>query len=87
VWNFKLASPVAPEGTDPYRTAGTFLRWDDQRHAVLLDRLAVLTAQAKTNGAMLTEVKTVLSSLDLTRLPADIAATLSGLRLVLEGGS
>ncbi|MFF9624294.1 hypothetical protein [Streptomyces griseosporeus] len=39
VWEHLLASPTAPQGTDPNRTAGAFLRWNDQRHVELLTRL------------------------------------------------
>jgi hypothetical protein len=52
VWAKALASPTAPAGTSPLRTAGTFLRWQDQHHADLIARLAALTAaiQALATG-------------------------------------
>lgn len=42
VWSHKLTSPTAPEGTDPLREAGTFLRWSDARQAQLLAELGSL---------------------------------------------
>ncbi|MFF5473319.1 N-acetylmuramoyl-L-alanine amidase [Streptomyces achromogenes] len=39
VWKHPLTSPTAAKGTDPNRSAGTFLRWGDQHHAELLTRL------------------------------------------------
>ena len=52
VWAKALASPTAPAGTSPLRTAGTFLRWGDQHHADLVARLAALTVavQALAEG-------------------------------------
>jgi hypothetical protein len=52
VWAKALASPTAPAGTSPLRTAGTFLRWSDQHHAELIARLAALTTavQALATG-------------------------------------
>lgn len=42
-----------------------------------------LTAQAKANGASLTELKTVLSAVDLSQLPAEVAAKVEALKLVV----
>jgi hypothetical protein len=51
VWAKPLASPTAPQGTSPLRTAGTFLRWGDQHHADLIARLAALTAAMQALAA------------------------------------
>jgi hypothetical protein len=40
-------------------------------------------AQAKANGATLTEVKTVLAALDLSQVPADVAAKIEALKLIV----
>jgi hypothetical protein len=42
VWSYELASPTAPQGTDPNRSAGTFLRWGDQHHREVMTRLAAV---------------------------------------------
>lgn len=42
VWAHRLISPTAPEGTDPARPAGTFLRWGDKHQAALLAELGAL---------------------------------------------
>lgn len=47
VWGFRLNSPTAPEGTDPSRSAGTFLRWGDKHKADILARLDELEAEIK----------------------------------------
>lgn len=86
VWNFKLASPTAPQGVDPYRSAGTFLRWDDKRQADLLERLAIVTAQAKANGEMLSAVRQALDTLDLTQVSQAVADKLTALRFKLTEG-
>jgi hypothetical protein len=51
VWAKALVSPTAPEGTSPLRTAGTFLRWQDQHHADIVARLAALTAAIQALAA------------------------------------
>jgi hypothetical protein len=51
VWAKPLASPTAPAGASPLRTAGTFLRWGDQHHADLIARLAALTAAVQALAA------------------------------------
>lgn len=45
-----------------------------------------ILAQVRANGAALTEIKSTLAALDLSGLPADIAAKLNGLRFRLEEG-
>jgi hypothetical protein len=47
VWAKLLESPTAPEGTNPLRSAGTFLRWGDQHHKEVMTRLAALEAAVK----------------------------------------
>lgn len=76
VWTYPLASPTAPPESN-LRSAGTFLRYGDQHYAEVI-------AQAKANGAALTEIKTLLDGLDLDSLPAALAAKLATIRLKLE---
>lgn len=47
VWAKQFPSPTAPAGTNPNRSAGTFLRWDDQHHKEVMDRLKALEAAVK----------------------------------------
>lgn len=42
VWAYKLDSPTAPTGTDPERTAGTFLRYTDAKHAAATAQIGAL---------------------------------------------
>lgn len=51
VWSHQLASPTAPEGTNPNRSAGTFQRWQDQHHADVMERLAALERAIEALGA------------------------------------
>lgn len=44
VWAYPLESPTAPEGTDPKRPAGTFVRYSDAKQKQLLSKLAELQA-------------------------------------------
>lgn len=50
VWGYRLPSPTAPEGTDPNRSAGTFLRWGDKHKQDILDQLDVLEKEIKALG-------------------------------------
>jgi hypothetical protein len=45
--------------------------------------VAGVLAQAKANGATLSELKAVLASLDLSQVPADVAAKIESLKLVV----
>jgi len=45
IWNHPLASPIAAEGTDPHRPAGTFLAYGDAHYAQTLDAIAALSAK------------------------------------------
>ena len=47
VWAKQFASPTAPQGTDPNRSAGTFLRWADVRHQQEMTQLAALSASVE----------------------------------------
>ncbi|MEV4227230.1 N-acetylmuramoyl-L-alanine amidase [Streptomyces bobili] len=47
VWAKQFASPTAPTGTDPNRSAGTFLRWADVRHQQEMTQLAALSASVE----------------------------------------
>lgn len=49
--------------------------------------VAAVLAQAETNGASLTEIKTVLASLDLSQLPAEIAEKLESLKITITEGT
>jgi hypothetical protein len=44
-------------------------------------------AQARANGAQLTEIRQALAAADLDQLPAEIAAKLNGLKFILEAGA
>jgi hypothetical protein len=45
--------------------------------------LAAVLAQARANGAALTQVKNVLGALDLSQVPAEVAAKIEALKLVV----
>ena len=47
VWAKQFASPTAPQGTDPNRSAATFLRWADVRHQREMTQLAALSASVE----------------------------------------
>jgi hypothetical protein len=90
VWSHRLTSPTAPEGTDPTREAGTFLRYTDAKHSQTTSLIGEVKTQSQANGSALTAanlkldaVITTLGSIDLSELPAEIAAKLSGLKFVL----
>lgn len=55
VWGYQLTSPTAPAGTDPERTAGTFLRYTDAKHAAATAQIGALqgavTALTEAVGA------------------------------------
>lgn len=55
VWGYQLVSPTAPEGTDPKRTAGTFLRFIDAKQA---QTVALFGAQTAAIAALSTAVGT-----------------------------
>lgn len=42
VWDYRLDSPTAPKETDPKRTAGTFLRYTDAKHAAATAQIGAL---------------------------------------------
>lgn len=46
--------------------------------------LADAVAQAKANGAALTEIKTILANLDLSQVPAEVAAKIQQMKLVVS---
>lgn len=52
-WAYQLDSPTAPEGTNPKRAAGTYLRYGDAHHAQVV---ALLAAQNATIGALVAAV-------------------------------
>lgn len=55
VWDYQLTSPTAPAGTNPERTAGTFLRYTDAKHAAATAQIGALqgavTALTEAVGA------------------------------------
>jgi hypothetical protein len=55
VWGYQLVSPTAPEGTDPKRAAGTFLRFIDAKQA---QTVALFGAQTAAIAALSTAVGT-----------------------------
>lgn len=71
VWGKMLESPTAPAGTDPNRTAGTFLRWGDKHHDDLADRMTALAAKVDrltTGGVDLDALATKVADLLAARL-------------------
>ena len=54
VWAEPLVSPTAQPGTTATRSAGTFLRWQDQHHAEVMAGLDRLTAAVEALTAAIT---------------------------------
>lgn len=90
VWARRFTSPTAPEGSDPTRAASDFLRYTDAKHAQVTSLLGEVKTQAQSNGSGLSAanlkldaVINTLNSIDLSELPAEVAAKLNGLKFVL----
>lgn len=68
VWGYKLDSPTAPAGTDAARTAGTFLRFTDAKHAAATAQIGAL------QGAVAALTTAVGSAGDITAEQVQAAA-------------
>ncbi|WP_086809793.1 peptidoglycan recognition protein family protein [Streptomyces reticuliscabiei] len=69
VWAYPLNSPTAPAGTDAARTAGTFLRYTDAKHAAATAQIGAL------QGAVTALTAAVGSSGGITAEQVQAAAT------------
>ncbi|MEH0417781.1 peptidoglycan recognition protein family protein [Streptomyces sp. B21-083] len=73
VWAYPLNSPTAPANTDPARTAGTFLRYEDAKYAVLLAQFAELKAvEAGQTAALTALAKLVGAGVDTAEVVAAV---------------
>lgn len=61
-WAYLLDSPTAAEGTDPKRTAGTFLRYGDAKQARLLEFLTELRTAESAQTAAITALTGLVGS-------------------------
>lgn len=73
--------------TNPYWSLGSHIQAITTTVRATAKDVDEILAQARANGAALTEIRTVLSGLDLSGLPEDVAARLDGLRFRLEQGA
>ena len=80
-----IESPAdaADHATNPFWSLESYVKDTGARVRKATAALDSILAQAKANGAALTEVKTVLASLDLSNVPADVAAKIEKLKLVV----
>ncbi len=87
---FLVAPPDAADYNPDPASPGHYWRGDTHTaETTRASRAAVkaaaeILAQARANGAALTDIKTTLAALDLSGLPGAVAAKLSALRLKLE---
>lgn len=81
-----LASPpdAADHATNPFWTFQTHVQAQTTTVRAVQSALEEAIAQVKASGAVLTEIKTTLSALDLSGLPDAVAAKLATLKIVLE---
>ena len=61
-WAYLLDSPTAAEGTDPKRTAGTFLRYGDAKQARLLEFLTEIRTAESAQTAAITALAGLIGS-------------------------
>jgi GH25 family lysozyme M1 (1,4-beta-N-acetylmuramidase) len=80
-----LESPAdaADHATNPFWTFETYVKDTGSRTRSASSSLADILAQAKANGAALSAVRAVLDSLDLSQVPAEVAAKIESLKLVV----
>jgi GH25 family lysozyme M1 (1,4-beta-N-acetylmuramidase) len=69
--------------TNPYWTFETYIKDTGARVRKATAALDSILAQAQANGAALSAVQQVLSSLDLSHVPAEVAAKIEALKLVV----
>lgn len=81
------APPDSPDvATNPYWSLASHVQATTTTVRATAKDVDEILAQVRANGTTLSEIKAVLAGLDLSSLPADIAAKLDGLRFKLEGG-
>lgn len=80
-----LESPLdaADHETNPYWTFETYIKDTGARVRKATAALDAVLAQSRANGAALSAVQQVLSSLDLSGVPADVAAKIESLKLIV----
>ena len=80
VWDYRLDSPTAAEGTDPKRTAGTFLRYGDAKYAATTAQIGAL------QGAVTALAAVVGSAGGITEAQVEAAATAGAKAALAELG-
>lgn len=80
----KAPADASDAAANPFWAFASVIQDIHARSRAATSVLAAIDAQAKANGASLTEIKTILAGLDLTGLPEAVAAKLATLRLKLE---
>lgn len=68
---------------NPFWSLETYVKDTGARVRAATRTLDTVLAQARANGGALSEVKTVLESLDLSQIPAEVAAKIEALKLVV----
>ena len=71
--------------TNPFWTFASHVQAQTTTARATATDVDEILAQVRSNGALLTEIKTALGALDLSRLPDDVADKLNGLVFKLEG--
>lgn len=84
VWDYKLTSPTAAEGTDPTRQAGVFLAYTDAKQKQLLSQLAELRAIEAAQSATIDKLVGAVATLAANIGDLDPAAIVAELRASIE---
>ncbi|MFM9616876.1 hypothetical protein ACKI14_02800 [Streptomyces turgidiscabies] len=84
VWDYKLTSPTAAEGTDPTRQAGVFLAYTDAKQKQLLSQLAELKAIEAAQNATIDKLVGAVATLAANIGDLDPAAIVAELRASIE---
>lgn len=82
-----LKAPADAEtaGTNPFWTFASHVQAQTTTARATATDVDEILAQVRANGAILTEIKSTLAALDLSRVPAEVADKLNGLVFKLEG--
>jgi hypothetical protein len=82
-----LKAPADAEtaGTNPFWTFASHVQAQTTTARATATDVDEILAQVRSNGALLTEIKSTLAALDLSRVPAEVADKLNGLVFKLEG--
>ncbi len=82
-----LKAPADAEtaGTNPFWTFASHVQAQTTTARATATDVDEILAQVRANGALLTEIKSTLAALDLSRVPAEVADKLNGLVFKLEG--